>query len=65
MYLWITVVVVAAYALYKYMLKDADYFEKIGLKYIKPYSNITDMFFKETSLGDVINNMYKKFPTEK
>lgn len=65
MYLWLIGIVVAAYALYKYILRDSDYFEKIGLKYIKPYSNITDMFFKETSLGDMINDMYKKFPDEK
>jgi len=65
MYLWIIGIAVAAYALYKYITRNFDYFEKIGLKYIKPFSNLSWLFSKDSSLGDMINDIYNKFPDEK
>lgn len=65
MYLWLITIAVAAYALYKYVSNNFDFFEKVGLKYIKPFSNVSAMFFKDTSFADILNNIYKKFPDEK
>ena len=65
MLVWIIAILAAAYALYKYISKDFDYFKKNGLKNIKPFSNIFMMFSKEFTLGDLINYIYREFPNEK
>lgn len=59
---------IALYLLYKWAVKNNDYFEKQGIPYVKPWplvgSNF-EMFFKKTPFVTFLMDSYNQYKHEK
>lgn len=64
--LWLTVIALGS--LYYYLTLQQDYFEKIGVKFIKPlplFGNMLPTILGKDHFINIFNNFYLKYPDEK
>jgi hypothetical protein len=55
------ILAILSYLAYKLIIRKNDYFEKIGVKFVKP----SPLLFKKRSLPEVANGWYNDFKHEK
>jgi hypothetical protein len=68
MWLVLVVIVVALYALSKYLTPSGEYFEKRGIPYAKPMFLVgsrSDIIWRNRSLPESILNLYNEFYNDK
>lgn len=56
------------YAFISYVNKKYKYFEERGVKFVKPYylmGNMYDFLIKKSTIQELGQNMYNKFPKER
>lgn len=66
MYLYLAVFVL--WLVYKWLTKDLDYYEKLGVPHEKPvplFGNMWQFFLKKESVIEIVSRNYEKFKKAK
>lgn len=63
-----SVIILCIYALYKWITKHYDYFEKQNIPHLKPtflFGNTGPLMLRKLTINKFISNLYNSFPSER
>lgn len=66
--LWLSVISLIAYSLYKWATQNNNYFAKRGIRHLKPtffFGNTGKFFFQLIDTYQFVDHLYYAYPTEK